>query len=87
MSAAVFLPYPDEGLMPNERTFLEVSVARVEEQQKALVEKLDSLNRVLSSIDSRVTSVEEFKWKIIGISLAVGALSAISTRLLTKLLS
>jgi len=67
---------PEEFDM-TERELLQVAVARIEEQQKYIVLKLQELSGLLTDTNRRVTVVEEFKWKLIGVSIAVGSMSSI----------
>jgi len=70
-----------------EREILQVAVARIEEQQKNAMEKLCDLADLIGDTNKRVTQIEEFKWKIVGISMAVGVMSSIVVLLVKYILS
>jgi len=80
---AMYMPSNSLGSLDmDEREILQVAVARIEEHQRHLLEKLSDLSVMLKDIDRRVIAVEEFKWKIIGIAIAVGALASVVTKVL-----
>ena len=60
-----------------EREILQIAVARIEEQQKNVVEKLEDLSGLITETKQRVAVIEEFRWKVVGICLAVGVISSI----------
>lgn len=70
-----------------EREVLQVAVARIEEQQKYIVIKLQDLAGLITDTNRRVSVIEEFKWKIVGVSIAVGSISSIIVMFLKSALS
>lgn len=70
------MPDSSGAFTMGEREILQVAVARIEEQQKNVAEKLSDLAELITDTNRRVSVIEEFKWKIVGISMAVGIMSS-----------
>lgn len=74
----MYMPSTTYGnLDMGEREILQVAVARIEEQQKNVVEKLEDLSALITETKQRVSVIEEFKWKVVGICLTVGILASL----------
>lgn len=85
---AMYMPSTTFGnLDMGEREILQVAVARIEEQQKNVVDKLEDLSALITETKQRVTVIEEFKWKVVGICLAVGVISSILVPIVKLILS
>ena len=65
---------------------VEVAIARIEERQISNVDKLDQLLLSIHGIESRVTELENLRWKIAGIATAIGVISAIVGRFTVDLI-
>lgn len=65
---------------------LSVAVARIEERQIAIAEKIDRLLEACDDMDTRIVSLEQFRWKLAGMAATVGLCSAIVGKFVSKLI-
>lgn len=56
---------------------LGIAIARIEERQIALAEKIDRLLSATDDMESRIVILEQFRWKVAGMAAAVGVGAAV----------
>lgn len=56
---------------------LEITVARIEEKVTTLLERTDEMHRYTKRLSERVGILENFKSKIIGVSIALGGVGTV----------
>jgi hypothetical protein len=65
---------------------LDVAIARIEERQIAMAEKMDRLLSVSDDMESRIVILEQFRWKVAGMAAAVGVTTAVIGRMIGVLI-